>query len=273
MPISKQVFSRWVSALILAVALCSALLVPEAVASNPVNVSLRSGPSNPIYVDAGPVTINFFATLYYAGRGNPDQLQTNASVLIYDESGEQLATVQVSGGKDLLPGSVPRLGTVTWNNPVAQYIELSGDFYIVAYGPNLLEWWYTPAGRSVASGGDTPPSGSGISNPPVHPTPPQTAASRPNANIHAVVISGLGDPAKIIASPNVTLTGGIVALGRDRSPLLTTSSWSPGLRVLPDYDLLTGAKIPPVTPNIIDVRIVRQQVQADFPSPGQHPGD
>jgi hypothetical protein len=38
------------------------------------------------------------------------------------------------------------------------------------------------------------------------------------------------------------------------------------MRILPDYDLLTGIKIPPVTPNIIDVRIIRQQVSADFPS-------
>jgi hypothetical protein len=45
------------------------------------------------------------------------------------------------------------------------------------------------------------------------------------------------------------------------------SAWSPGLKIIPDYVLLTGEKIPPVTPNIIDVRIVRQDVTADFPSP------
>jgi hypothetical protein len=91
--------------------------------------------------------------------------------------------------------------------------------------------------------------------------------------IHAVIISGLSDPAKVIASPNVTLTGGLVALGKTNTTGGTVSTWSPGLRIFPDYGLLTGAKIPPVTPNIIDVRIVRQQVQADFASPGQHPGD
>jgi hypothetical protein len=53
-----------------------------------------------------------------------------------------------------------------------------------------------------------------------------------------------------------------------------SQSWSPGLRILPGYDLLTGAKIPRVTPNIIDVRIVRQQVVvADFPSAHQETGD
>jgi hypothetical protein len=51
------------------------------------------------------------------------------------------------------------------------------------------------------------------------------------------------------------------------------SSWSPGLRIIPDYALLTGEKIPPVTPNILDVRIVRQEVTADFPSASPQPGN
>jgi len=42
-----------------------------------------------------------------------------------------------------------------------------------------------------------------------------------------------------------------------------------GLKIVPDYALLTGEKIPPVTPNIIDVRIVRQVVSADFPPPNR----
>jgi hypothetical protein len=87
------------------------------------------------------------------------------------------------------------------------------------------------------------------------------------------IISGLSDPAKVIASSNVTLTGGIVALGKVNDSASLSSSWSPGLRILPDYDLLIGNKIPPVTPNIIDVRIVRQQVVADFPSVSQKTGN
>ncbi|MBV8099395.1 MAG: hypothetical protein JOZ31_09590 [Verrucomicrobia bacterium] len=51
------------------------------------------------------------------------------------------------------------------------------------------------------------------------------------------------------------------------------STWNPELRILPDYGLFTGSEIPPVTPNNIDVRIVRQQVQADFSSPAQYAGD
>jgi hypothetical protein len=92
-------------------------------------------------------------------------------------------------------------------------------------------------------------------------------------NIHAVIVSGPSDPAKVINSPNVTLRGGLVALGKVNAAGATVSTWSPGLRILPDYSLLTGTKISPVTPNIIDVRIVRQQVQADFPSRSQPSGD
>jgi hypothetical protein len=37
--------------------------------------------------------------------------------------------------------------------------------------------------------------------------------------------------------------------------------------------LLSGEKIPPVTPNIIDVRIVRQEVAAGFPSASPQPNN
>jgi hypothetical protein len=103
-------------------------------------------------------------------------------------------------------------------------------------------------------------------SPPGAPVRSRGSGSNSSVNIHAVIISGLSDPAKIISSPNVTVTGGIVALGKNPSPPLTSSSWSPGLRIVPDYALLTGEKIPPVSPNILDVRIVRQEVTADFPS-------
>jgi hypothetical protein len=112
----------------------------------------------------------------------------------------------------------------------------------------------------------TPPSGPSTSNIP----PPSAPGSAPS-NIHAVIVSGLSDPAKVVVSPNVILTGGIVALGKNASAPTTQSAWSPGLKIIPDYALLTGEKIPPVTPNIIDVRIVRQEVSADFPSASLKP--
>ena len=120
--------------------------------------------------------------------------------------------------------------------------------------------------------GITSSGGSSVVTPPVTTNgrnPPPVGGS----NIHAVIISGLSDPAKVIASSNVTLTGGVIALGKDPTPPATPSTWSPGLRIVPDYALLTGEKIPPVTPNILDVRIVRQEVTADFPSPSPQPSN
>jgi hypothetical protein len=46
-----------------------------------------------------------------------------------------------------------------------------------------------------------------------------------------------------------------------------TTQWSTGLRIVPDEALLTGAKIPPLTPNIIDVRIVKHDVTEDLSTP------
>jgi hypothetical protein len=105
------------------------------------------------------------------------------------------------------------------------------------------------------------------------PEGPPTRAPIAPANIRAIIISGLSDPAKVIASPNVTLTGGVIALGKNPTAPQTPSTLSPGLRIVLDYALLTGEKIPPVTPNILDVRIVRQEVTADFPSPSPGPNN
>jgi hypothetical protein len=105
--------------------------------------------------------------------------------------------------------------------------------------------------------------------PPVNQPPPSGPGSGPvPTNIHALIISGRSDPAKIVTSRNVTLIGGIVALGKDPSPPAgPASQWSTGLRVVPDEALLTGQKIPPLTPNIIDVRIVKHEMTGDLSIP------
>jgi len=108
------------------------------------------------------------------------------------------------------------------------------------------------------------PSPTPVSNPTPAPIPS-------SASIHAVIISGRSNPAKIVTSQNVTLTGGVVALGRDPAPPAAPSSWTTGLHIVPDEALLTGAKIPPLTPNIIDVRIVKHEVIGDLAAPGASP--
>jgi hypothetical protein len=73
-----------------------------------------------------------------------------------------------------------------------------------------------------------------------------------------------------VTSQNVPLTGGVVAFGKDPAPA-APSSWTTGLHIVPDEALLTGAKIPPLTPNIIDVRIVKHEVIGDLAAPGASP--
>jgi hypothetical protein len=105
--------------------------------------------------------------------------------------------------------------------------------------------------------------------PPANSPPPGNPGLRPvSTNIHAVIISGRSDPAKIVTSQNVTLTGGVVALGKNPAPPAAPSSWTIGLHIVPDEALLTGAKIPPLIPNIIDVRIVKHEVIGDLVAPG-----
>lgn len=80
--------------------------------------------------------------------------------------------------------------------------------------------------------------------------------------ISAVIVSAAQSPWDAIKRTpgvrNVIVTGGIIALGKTPIP-----GEIPGggpepmwLRVIPDPRLLNGSVIPPVVPNIIDVRIV-----------------
>jgi hypothetical protein len=271
---SRELVSKRVRSTLVVLLLCSGLLLAyPATAGNPVTVQLHGGLSNPIYVDAGTVTINFSAMLQYSGVREPWN-GAIANVFVYNTSGDSLATLPI-GNANQIYNDRGGSGTVTWNNPVGQYIQISGIIdFDGAGGNDPFYWFYLPAGRSVASGGDTPSGGGNgvITQSPTSPAlPPVTPIAQ--SNIHAVIISALSDPAKVVASANVTLTGGIVALGKVNISSMPPSAWSPGLRILPDYGLLTGTKIPPVTPNILDVRIVRQRIDADFPSVSQKTGD
>ncbi|MBV9875059.1 MAG: hypothetical protein JO025_10060 [Verrucomicrobia bacterium] len=270
---SRELVSKRTRSTLAVLLLCSGILASKATAGNSVTVQLHGEPSNPIYVDAGTVTINFSALLAYGGIREPRNGEA-ANVLVYNTSGDSLATLPISNAVDIWAGHGGS-GSVTWNNPVGQYIQISGLIYFDGGGGHSpFYWFYLPGGTSVASGGDTPPGGgNGVTA--QNPTTPSSPPVGPivSSSIHAVIISGLSDPAKVIASSNVTLIGGIVALGKASGSSSVSSSWRPGVRILPDYDLLTGIKIPPVTPNIIDVRIVRQQVSSDFPSPQHEPGN
>jgi hypothetical protein len=132
-----------------------------------------------------------------------------------------------------------------------------------AFGGPFYVWTISP--QSITS--NLP-----LYRPPVNNPPPGNPGLGPvPTNIHAVIVSGRSDPAKIVASQNVTLTGGVVALGKDPAPPAAPSAWTTGLHILPDEALLTGARIPPVTPNIVDVRIVKHEVVGDLAAPSAAP--
>jgi hypothetical protein len=89
-----------------------------------------------------------------------------------------------------------------------------------------------------------------------------------DVGIHAVIVSGAMTPwdaiGKVPGVGTVTVTGGIVALGT--TPIRgeppgggPQPSW---LRLVPDLNLLDGSVIPPVVPNVIDVRITRYSIEA-----------
>ena len=93
---------------------------------------------------------------------------------------------------------------------------------------------------------------------------PHAGGSPPSAPvdvaINAVIVSGANSPwGAVQRAPgvrNVTVTGGIIALGKtplpgEPPPGSPQPAW---LRVVPDLRLLDGTVIPPVVPNIIDIR-------------------
>ena len=124
-----------------------------------------------------------------------------------------------------------------------------------------------PGGNPVPGGPGEPGAFSPGPSAPAEPVPPTTGNPPPRrAQIHAVIVSNLSDPSQVL-SGNVNLTGGIVALGPP-TPSLKPGRWDPNVQITPDPDLLNGSKIPPIVPNVIDVRITHYEVTATIESQG-----
>jgi hypothetical protein len=88
-----------------------------------------------------------------------------------------------------------------------------------------------------------------------------------------VVVSGAQSPWDAIKKApgvrNVIVTGGIIGLGT--TPIdgeISGGGPQPAwLRLIPDLRLLSGAVIPPVVPNVIDIRIMSCPIMSEDLNP------
>jgi hypothetical protein len=251
----------------------------RAQAGAPISFIGYKNPSSPIFSKAGPTVINYQLYDEYIGIRKPGAgLEQDGLVIVVIRNSNNDFLYSYSVPLSSVPGGFSghtgkefgqyllTKGSFQFSNPSDQNLIIEEQIWynkpIESVAGFASQEWTSASGRSVVFGGDAP---TGPVPPVSNPVPVPVSTS-----IHAIIISGRSDPAKIVTSPNVTLTGGVVALGKD-TPSAATTHWVTGLHIVPDEALLTGAKIPPLTPNIIDVRIVRHEVVGDLAVPGAFP--
>ena len=134
--------------------------------------------------------------------------------------------------------------------------------------PNAIT--VTPELDAIMSIPTTDPRGGEVVSPPVNNGIPGGAAPALGGSgaapvdiaINAVIVSAAQSPWDAIRKApgvrNVIVTGGIIALGKTPIPgEIPGGGPQPAwLRLIPDLRLLNGSAIPPVVPNVIDVRIM-----------------
>jgi hypothetical protein len=129
-----------------------------------------------------------------------------------------------------------------------------GDVYY-----DVEVFWYTLANYQVRLNDGLPPAAAPTPGGEPAPTPPPIPVD--STSINALVITSLTNPMGAIEG-NTRLRGGVVALGIDSAASPTSPAST--ARITPDRDLLTGNRIPPITPNLIDFRISRHSVTAEI---------
>ena len=203
----------------------------------------------------------------YAQDSSDDSDTSTASVGTDTSSGD----VSVADVSDISPGDVSVTNTVgPPDAPLDFATQQAIDAITNPWGgvsapalPTDLE--LGPGGNPVPAGPEEPGTFSpGPAAPPPEPGPGIPSARR--AQIHAVIVSNLSDPSQVL-SGNVNLTGGIIALGPP-TPSQKPGRWDPNVQITPDPDLLNGSKMPPIVPNVIDVRITHYEVTATIESQG-----
>jgi hypothetical protein len=104
--------------------------------------------------------------------------------------------------------------------------------------------------------------------------PPGVTPSKASVDvaINAVIVSGAQSPWDAIAKApgvrNVIVTGGLIALGETPidGELPNGGPQPPWLRLIPDLRLMNGSVLPPVVPNVIDIRLLSCPVEIVYPS-------
>ena len=136
------------------------------------------------------------------------------------------------------------------NGPVAPLDAIQSQATTDPRGGSAPSSFETGFPAAPAAAGGAVPPGSGGGAPPAEPV---------DITINAVIVSGASSPWHAVQRApgvrNVTVNGGIIALGR--APLAGEPLPGPQpdwLYVNPDPQLVNGSVIPPVVPNIIDVR-------------------
>ena len=128
----------------------------------------------------------------------------------------------------------------------------------------------TPELAAITSIPTTDPRGGEVGSPAVTNGVPGGAAPAPggpvpapvDVAINAVIVSAAQSPWDAIRRApgvrNVIVTGGIIALGKTPIPgeIPGGGPQRAWLRLIPDLRLLNGSAIPPVVPNVINVRIM-----------------
>ena len=221
------------------------LLATVAYSNETISVDARPNAAQ-IFLNPGTITVNYTLPVMFAGSGTdgggpggagPGFLTNHGLQILVTAGGETLANYQIENPSIGQDTTVLNDGTFSFYNPVAQVVAISGSgTYVYNFNSHGsvyqgFEEWTVENGQTVFLG-STSSGGSSVITPPVTTTgrnPPPVGGS----NIHAVIISGLSDPAKVITSSNVTLTGGVIALGKDPTPPSDTVQLEPRITNCP----------------------------------------
>jgi hypothetical protein len=257
-------------ALILAVTLLSVL---PASADSAMTIIAGGRPSSAI-VPAGTVRGRYKILLYTVDSSiNTAESDIGGSIFINlaDAAGNIIHQEQYPGPiRSDKPGFFETNPiSFEFNNPVEQAIQVMvvGAYYYRSSNSLSrigLNFFVTEpdnrlATRITVDTGQPPEAAPPPNNPP-------PVVQESGSRIHAVIVSGRSAPEQVLrANGKTTLYGGLIALGPNDDGLAPVA-WPTGLLIVPDPDLLSGAKIPPIIPNIADVRIRHYSVEATMES-------